>query len=141
MILLYNLKKISLIILGSLLVIICCFFIIYKKYEHLNKPHIENKISKSHFSLSLIFSEMNEQLKKIDIIGLVRQFILINTNLGYQELSNICLTIYYSLYTYRNGMKEGLIEKMQDIGCVLILLYYIKQSIDDWYSKREKEML
>ena len=38
-------------------------------------------------------------------------------------------------------MKDNLIEKLQGLGGGLVLLYYIKKSIDNQYIKKEKEIL
>ena len=77
--------------------------------------------------------------KKTNIFKL-SNFILINTNFGYTQIANFCLSIYYSLSVYRNGMKYELIKKIQGIGELLVLLYYVKQSIDKWYIKKEKQL-
>ena len=78
--------------------------------------------------------------KKTNIFRLFSNFILINTNFGYRQIANFCLTMYYSLSVYRNGMKYELIKKIQHICEVLVLLYYIKQSIDIFYIKKEKQL-
>jgi hypothetical protein len=143
-----NLKENSLIIFGSLLITVGFFFAVKEKYDHLYKPQVKkNNIIMSHLLLgtflllSFVFPEINRHVKKTNIFGLVGHFILLNSNFGYKGLGYICLTIYYSIYTYRNGMKESLIEKMQGVGGGLVLLYYIKKTIDNWYTKKEKEII
>lgn len=141
-----NLKETSLIVFGSLLVAVGYFFAVTEKYNYLYKPNIKkNNISKSHLILGLFpllsfVLPINHHSKKTDIFGLVGHFILINSNFGYKELANICLTIYYSLYVYRNIIKDDKIEKLQGIGGGLVLLYYIKKSIDGMYKKKEQEL-
>jgi hypothetical protein len=86
------------------------------------------------------FLPIYKNSKKTNIFRLLSNFILINTNFGYRQIANFCLTMYYSLSVYRNGMKHELIKKIQGIGEVLVLLYYIKQSIDIFYIKKEKQL-
>ena len=115
-----NLKQNNLIIFGSLLVTV----------GYITINHIL-------FELSSFVFPINTRVKQTDIL----HFILRNSNFGYQELANICLTIYYSLYTYRNGMKNTFVDNMQAIGGGLFLIFYIKKSIDNWYIKKEKNYL
>ena len=137
-----NLKQNKLIIFGSALITIGYIFATIEKYNHLkNKP--SSNISISHILLGLFgllsfVFPINSRVKQTDIFGIIGHFILINSNFGYQELANISLTIYYSLYTYRNGKKNKLLDNMQAIGGGLVLLFYIKKSIDNWYIKKEK---
>jgi len=140
-----NIKKNSLIVFGSLLVTIGFLYAVTEKYNYLKNNHFKNKISISHiilgaFGLLSFIIPINTHVKKTDIFGIIGHFILINTNFGYQELANICLTIYYSLYTYRNMGKSDVIENVKAIGSGLILLYYIKKLIDSRYIQKEKSI-
>lgn len=137
-----NLKQNNLIIIGSGLVTIGSIFATTEKYNYLkNKP--SSNIVFSHlimgfFGLLSFMFPINSRVKKTDIFAIIGHFILINSNFGYQQLANICLTIYYSLYTYRNGIKNKLLDNIQAIGGGLVLLYYGKKTIDNWYIKKEK---
>ena len=44
------------------------------------------------------------------------------------------------MYVYRNIIREDKIEKLQGIGGGLVLLYYIKKSIDGMYAKKEQKL-
>ena len=72
------------------------------------------------------------------LFGLLSFTSPINSYFGYNELANICLTIHYSLYSYPNMIKSKNIDNIHSIGCGLVLLYYIKTTIDDWYKEKEK---
>ena len=140
-----NIKKNSLIIFGSLLITIGFFYSATEKYNHLKNSHLKNNISISHiilgaFGLLSFIIPINTHVKKTDIFGMVGHFILINTNFGYQELANICLTIHYSLYTHRNMIKSDVIDNIKAVGGGLVLLYYIKTTIDNWYTNKEKSI-
>jgi len=140
-----NIKKNSYIIFGSFLVTIGYFFAAMEKYNHIKNPHHKNPISKSHlilgaFLLLSFLFPINHHSKKTDIFGLVGHFILINTNFGYNQIANVCLTIYYLLYTYRNGMDHETIGKIRAFAGGSILLYYIKQTIDNFYNIKEKKL-
>lgn len=138
-----NLKQNNYIIFGSFLITIGLFYATLEKYNSI-KGKKADQISKSHLILggSQLLSfilPINNHSKKTDIFGIIGHFILINTNFGYTEIANICLTIYYSLYVYRNGVKENIINKIQGLAGGLVLLYYIKKTIDNWYTKREQK--
>jgi hypothetical protein len=135
-----NLKENSLIIFGSVLITIGYFYAITETYKQSN-----NNISISHlilciFGLLSFIIPINIHVKKNDIFGVIGHFILINSNFGYQEIANICLTIYYSLYAHRNINNSDIIENIKGIGGSLVLLYYIKESIDIWYLQKEKSL-
>jgi vacuolar-type H+-ATPase subunit I/STV1 len=139
-----NLNKNSLIIFGSLLVTIGYFFATYEKYNYLKNKSVDN-INKSHlflgsFKLLSFIIPINEHLKQTDIIGMIGNFILLNSKFGYKQLGYICQIIYYSLYVYRNGIKNELLDNTQAIAGGLILLYYIKKSIDKFYENKEKKL-
>ena len=139
-----SLRENNLILFGSLLITIGYFYAIRETYHKIYKKSVNHNISKSHLILGLFlllssFIPINKHVKKWNIFGLVGHFILINSNFGYQQLANICLTIYYSVYTYHNGMKNILLDKLQSIGGGLILLYYIKKSIDNLYKEKEEK--
>jgi hypothetical protein len=139
-----NPKENNYIIFGSLLLFLGFLYAIIETFNYIHKKSVSN-ISKSHLILgaflllSFIFP-INKFTKKTDIFGLIGHFILINTSFGYSEIANICLTIHYSLFTYRNGTNKEIINKFQSIGGGLILLYYIKKTIDKWYIKKEYEL-
>ena len=139
-------KQNNLIIFGSALVTIGFIFATIEKYNYLKKKP-RNNILMSHLILgmfgllSFVFpNTINRRTKQTDIFGIIGHFILINSNFGYNEIANISLTIFYSLYVYRNGMKDQLTDNIQAIAGGLILLYYIKKTIDNWYTKREKKI-
>jgi hypothetical protein len=139
-----NLKKNSLIIFGSLLVTIGFFFATYEKYNYLKNKHVDT-INKSHlflgsFKFLSFIIPINEHVKKTDTIGLIGNFILLNKNFGYQQLGFISQIIYYSLYVYRNSMKKNLLDNTQAVAGGLILIYYIKKSIDNFYTYKEKNL-
>lgn len=139
-----NLNQNNLIIFGSLLITIGYFYAITEKYDHLKNKPLYN-ISYSHlilgtFGLLSFVIPINTHVKKTDIFGIIGHLILINRNFNYQELANICLTIYYTLYTYRNMIKKELVENIQAIGGGLVLLYHIKSLIDDRYNQKEKDL-
>ena len=145
-----NVKKNEnkLIIFGSLLITIGYFFAAQEKYNYINNKNLSvniSNISKSHlilgaFGLLSFIFPINNKVKQTDVFGIIGHFILINSNFGYSEIANICLTIYYSLYTYRHASKNELLSNIQGIGGGLVLLYYIKKVIDNWYKKKEKEI-
>jgi hypothetical protein len=155
-----NLKKNSLIILGSLLLAVGYFFAAFEKYEYLNSKHSETKksvenetkgkshantIEKSHLILGLflllgLFLPVNKHSSKTDIFGIVGHFILINSNFGYKDIAYICLTIFYSLYTIHASSKNEMLDKIQAVGGGLVLLYYFKKLIDNNYKKKEKNL-
>jgi len=137
-----NLNQNNFIIFGSLLITVGFFFAAYEMYNNLlNKPR--SIISKSHlivgsFRLLSFILPINSHVKSTDIFGLIGNFILINSNFGYQEIANTCLTIFFSLNTYRNISKNQILDNIRGIGSGLVLLYYIKRTIDNWYDKKEK---
>jgi hypothetical protein len=138
-----NLKENTNIIIGSLLVIFGYLFAILETYNYIKKKSV-SKISKSHiilgvFLLLSFILPINTHSKKTDIFGVIGHLLLINPNFGYSGVANICLTIYYSLYTYRNARHNDTVERMQAVGGGLILLYYIKKSIDKFYTKKEEK--
>lgn len=142
-----NSKQNNLIIFGSALVTIGLIFATIEKYDYLKKKP-RNNILLSHLILgmfgllSFVFpNTINRRTKQTDIFKIIGHIILVNSNFGYQEIANISLTIYYSLYVYRNGMKDQLLDNIQAIAGGLILLYYIKKTIDNWYIKKEQKFL
>ena len=137
-----NLKENNYIIFGSILVTIGYLFAVLELY---NNNKYKNKIAKSHlilgaFLLLSLILPINKHSKNTDIFGLIGHLILIHGDFGYTKLANICMTIYYVLYTYRNGIKNNIIEKVQGVGGGLVLLYYIKKMINDWYTNKEKKL-
>jgi hypothetical protein len=143
-----NSKQNNLIIFGSALVTIGLIFATIEKYDYLKKKPRNNNIIMSHLILgmfgllSFVFpNTINRRTKQTDIFKIIGHIILVNSNFGYQEIANISLTIYYSLYVYRNGTKDQLLDNIQAIGGGLVLLYYIKKTIDDWYTKKEQKFL
>lgn len=138
-----NLKENTHIIFGSLLVTFGYLYAILETYNYLKKNPV-SKISKSHiilgvFLLLSFILPINTHSKKSDIFGVIGHLLLINPNFGYSGVANICLTIYYSLYTYRNATHHDMLEKIQAVGSGLIVLYYIKKSIDKFYTKKEEK--
>lgn len=138
-----NLKENTHIIFGSLLVTVGYLYATLETYNYVNKKPV-NKISKSHiilgvFLLLSFILPINKHSKKTDLFGVIGHLLLINPSFGYSGVANICLTIYYSLYTYRNGSHHHMLEKIQGVGGGLILLYYIKKSIDKLYTKKEEK--
>lgn len=140
-----NLNKNNLIIFGSLLITVGFFFAMKEKYDYLKHKKSSN-IKKSHlllgsFKLLSFILPINKHVKNTDIIGLIGNIILVNSNFKYQLLGYVCQVIYYSLYIYRNSMKNELLDNIQGIAGGLILLYYIKKVIDNWYIKREDKIV
>jgi len=141
-----NLKENIYIIFGSLLITVGFFFAMKEKYDYLKHKKLGN-IKISHLLLGLfkllsyVIPAINSRIRKTDVIGLIGNIILVNTNFGYEQLGFICQIIHYSLYTYRNSIKNELLDNIQGVGGGLVLLYYIKKLIDNWYKKREDKIV
>lgn len=139
-----NLKENNYIIFGSFLITFGFLYAIIETYKRIKKKSA-SKFSKSHIILGIFLLlsfiiPINKHSKKTDIFGMIGHLILINSNFGYSGIANICLTIHYTLFTYRNGIKHKIIDKIKGIGGGLILLNYIKKIIDRWYIKKEQKL-
>jgi hypothetical protein len=74
--------------------------------------------------------------KHLNLIFLEIINYLINFNIDY-----IILSIYYTFFTLSNETIIDSINKIQNIIGGLLVMYYIKNSIDNLYIEREKEYL
>jgi hypothetical protein len=85
---------------------------------------------------SIIKENAEFYLKHLNLIFLEIINYLINFNIDY-----IILSIYYTFFTLSNKTIIDSINKIQNIISGLLIMYYIKNSIDNLYIEREKEYL
>lgn len=138
-----NLKENNYIIAGSILLVLGFFNAVIEQYRKVYNKKQQN-IYLSHLILAIFritsyILPINKNIKNTDIFPLVGHIILINPNVDYQGIGYVALSIHYTFFTYRNGMKIDFIDKTQAIAGALLLIYFIKNSIDKIYIEREKE--